>query len=226
LCRCREQDALKQRLIDTDQYDTPVKLIGGLDISFVNGSDTDACACLVVLSYPQLEVVYEASRMIQLQLPYVSGYLAFREAPFLCELVEELRARHPHLLPQVLFVDGNGTLHPRGFGVACHIGVLTGLPTVGVAKKFLFTDGLSLDTVRRQLQSAGDVHALRGDSSGAVLGYALRQGAACTKPIYVSTGHRVSGDSAVRLVQSCSRFRVPEPIRQADLRSRAHLRKQ
>lgn len=173
-------------------------------------------------------MLYEDSRLVHLTAPYLPGFLAFREVPFLVEAVQRLREKEPSLGPQVLLVDGNGVLHPRGFGVACHLGVLTDLPCVGVAKKLLQVEGLEngalhRDQIRR-LQAAGDSFPLMG-SSGAVLGQALRSHDSSTKPLYVSVGHRTSLETAVRLTRSCCRFRVPEPVRQADIRSRDFIRR-
>ncbi|XP_012590018.1 PREDICTED: endonuclease V [Condylura cristata] len=174
------------------------------------------------------EVLYEDSRLVSLTAPYVSGFLGFREAPFLADAVQRLREREPQLLPQVLLVDGNGVLHPRGFGVACHLGVLTDLPCVGVAKKLLQVDGLENNALHRErirsLRAGGDTFALTG-RSGAVLGMALRSHARSTKPLYVSVGHRTSLEAAVRLTRGCCRFRIPEPVRQADIRSRDFIRR-
>ncbi|XP_054391859.2 endonuclease V isoform X6 [Pongo abelii] len=129
---------------------------------------------------------------------------------------------------QVLLVDGNGVLHHRGFGVACHLGVLTDLPCVGVAKKLLQVDGLENNALHKEkirlLQTRGDSFPLLGDS-GTVLGMALRSHDRSTRPLYVSVGHKMSLEAAVRLICCCCRFRIPEPVRQADICSREHIRK-
>ncbi|XP_067403331.1 endonuclease V isoform X2 [Emydura macquarii macquarii] len=231
----REQAQLKVNVIEEDteewQKDSTfagLERVGGVDLSYVKGNDTIACASLVVLNYPDLEVLYEDCRTVTVRAPYVAGFLAFREVPFLVEAAQRAQEQEPGLRPQVLLVDGNGLLHHRGFGVACHLGVLTGLPCVGVAKNLLQVDGLAKDELHkeqiRDLQMGGDVFPLTG-SSGRVLGMALRSCNESTKPIYVSVGHRTCLESAVRLVQSCCRYRIPEPIRQADIRSREYIRK-
>ncbi|KAF6298467.1 endonuclease V [Rhinolophus ferrumequinum] len=106
---------------------------------------------------------------------------------------------------------------PAGFGVACHLGVLTGLPCIGVAKKLLQVDGLENNARHKEkirlLQAGGDTFPLMGDS-GAILGMALKSHDHSTKPLYVSVGHKVSLEAAVRLTRSCCRFRIPEPVRQ------------
>jgi endonuclease V len=89
-----------------DAGDKPLSYIGGVDISFIKEDcnqqyDFDACAMFVVLSFPSLEVIYEDKQMVKLELPYISGFLAFREAPFLIHLVEKLRSTQPSIMPQV-----------------------------------------------------------------------------------------------------------------------------
>ncbi|XP_031208775.1 endonuclease V isoform X2 [Mastomys coucha] len=233
--RFREQARLKARVVDRDteawQRDpsfSGLQKVGGVDVSFVKGDSVRACASLVVLSYPELKVVYEDSRMVGLKAPYVSGFLAFREVPFLVELVQRLQEKEPDLMPQVLLVDGNGVLHQRGFGVACHLGVLTELPCIGVAKKLLQVDGLENNALHKEkvvlLQTGGDTFPLIGNS-GTVLGMALKSHDHSTKPLYVSVGHRISLEVAMRLTHHCCRFRIPEPIRQADIRSREYIRR-
>ncbi|XP_074081068.1 endonuclease V isoform X2 [Macrotis lagotis] len=230
----REQIQLKTSVIDWDteawQRDSDfagLHRVAGVDISFIKGDDVRACASLVVLSYPELEVLYEECRMVNLTAPYVSGFLAFREVPFLVDAIHRLQKKEPSLMPQVLLVDGNGVLHHRGFGVACHIGILTDLPCIGVAKKLLQVDGLRNNDLHKEkiqhLKMGGDTFSLMADS-GTILGMALKSHSKSSKPLYVSVGHKVSLGTAVRLIQACCRYRIPEPIRQADIRSREYIR--
>ncbi|NXY73395.1 ENDOV Endonuclease, partial [Glareola pratincola] len=192
--------------------------VGGVDLSYIKGDDSSACASLVVLSYPALEVLYEDCRMVTVSAPYVAGFLAFREVPFLVEAVQRLQQEQPRLRPQVLLVDGNGLLHPRGFGVACHLGVLTDLPCIGVAKNLLQVDGLARDELHREqirsLQREGDTFPLTGTSGRARGMVSCGDNNSSSKPLYISVGHRVCLETAVRLVKSCCRYRIPEPIRQ------------
>ncbi|KAM6240439.1 endonuclease V isoform 7-T7 [Spheniscus humboldti] len=178
----REQAQLRAGVVEEDteewQKDSHfagLERVGGVDLSYIKGDDTGACASLVVLSYPALEVLYEDCRMVAVSAQYVAGFLAFREVPFLVEAVRRLQQEEPKLTPQVLLVDGNGLLHPRGFGVACHLGVLTDLPCIGVAKNLLQADGLVRDELHREqirsLQREGDTFPLTG-TSGRVLGMA------------------------------------------------------
>ncbi|NWX91094.1 ENDOV Endonuclease, partial [Nothoprocta ornata] len=220
----REQARLKAAVIaqDTEQWQKEpgfagLHRVGGLDLSYVKGDESGACASLVVLSYPQLQVLYEDCQMVAVTAPYIAGFLAFREVPFLVEAIQRLQQKDPGLTPQVLLVDGNGLLHHRGFGVACHLGVLTDLPCIGVAKNLLQVDGLARDELHREqirsLRMEGDTFPLTG-TSGNVLGMVLRSCSSSSKPLYVSVGHRVCLETAVSLVKSCCRYRIPEPIRQ------------
>ncbi|NXX80132.1 ENDOV Endonuclease, partial [Urocolius indicus] len=221
----REQVQLQARVVeeDTEEWQKDpsfagLERVGGVDLSYTKGDDTRACASLVILSYPALEVLYEDCSMVSVSTPYVAGFLAFREVPFLVEAVQRLQQEQPRLKPQVLLVDGNGVLHPRGFGVACHLGVLTDLPCIGVAKNLLQVDGLAKDELYkeqiRSLQKGGDAFPLTG-TSGRVLGMvSCGDHNNSSRPLYVSVGHRVCLQTAVRLVRSCCRYRIPEPIRQ------------
>ncbi|XP_015501022.1 endonuclease V isoform X4 [Parus major] len=165
---------------DTEEWQkdprfTGLHRVGGVDLSYIKGDESRACASLVVLSYPGLEVLYQDCRMVPVTAPYVAGFLAFREVPVLVEAVQRLQQEEPQLQPQVLLVDGNGLLHPRGFGIACHLGVLTDLPCIGVAKNLLQVDGLVRDELHREqvrsLQRSGETFPLTG-TSGKVLGMA------------------------------------------------------
>ncbi|CAH3105756.1 unnamed protein product [Pocillopora meandrina] len=232
----REQIELKEKLVrkdciiwgeSTNNPFSNLNLIGGVDISFVKDDPDHACACLVVLSFPELKVLYEDLTLVHLKLPYIPEFLAFREVGFLVEAVSKLKKVKPHLLPQIILVDGNGMLHPRGFGIACHLGVLTDIPTVGVAKTLFHVDGIKKDSkhaaqIKNCLKSNGDSFPLIGDS-GTIWGKALRSTQESHNPIYISVGHKIGLETAVSLVHATCWFRIPEPIRQADKRSREYL---
>ncbi|KAL0557690.1 hypothetical protein IC582_006240 [Cucumis melo] len=200
------QDLLKKKLIKEDDLEgngDDLKYVGGVDISFLKEDSSVAC------------------------VPYVPGFLAFREAPVLLELLERMKKRAPLLYPQLLMVDGNGILHPRGFGLASHLGVLANLPTIGIGKNLHHVDGLTQTSVRKLLSEGKNndsIITLKG-ISGSIWGVAMRSTVDSLKPLYVSIGHRVSLDTAIEIVKITCKYRVPEPIRQADIRSREYLRK-
>lgn len=228
----QEQLELKKQLCKIDKFTCPgglneVGLIGGVDISFVKESNTKACACLVVLQLPSLETVYKDTQPVEMILPYIPGFLAFREVDFLITLIERLKKKRPDLVPHVIMVDGNGILHKRGFGLASHLGVLTDIPTIGVSKKWYQCSDLNkqelLGKAKKELEKPGDYLELI-DSHGVSWGAALRSTCDSFNPIFISIGHMISLLSAVKLIQKVCKFRVPEPVRQADKESREWLR--
>lgn len=144
-------------------------------------------------------------------------------------LIEELRTNNPELIPDIILVDGNGILHSDRFGLASHLGVLVDIPTIGVAKNLYQMNELG---IQRDEDHAKSIAALEhsGDSfpikvaNGEELGLALKTCSSSTKPVFVSIGHKIDLLTAKNQVLRCSKFRVPEPIRQADIRSREFLR--
>ncbi|KAF4045832.1 Endonuclease V [Phytophthora infestans] len=243
-----EQLELKEQLIETDavqwqlQSDTggatPIERTGnckllrrvaGVDISFLKGSDEHACASIVVLDFPALTVLYEAFTYVSLPAPYIAGFWHFERCPRSqsCTMIS-VDADPVELLPDVTLVDGNGVLHPQGFGLASHFGVLENIPTIGVGKTFLHVDGLTKPDVKALMAKAredgSDLVKLTGES-GKERGAALCGTTGVKNPVYVSVGHMLSLDASVAIAQACSQYRVPEPIRQADLRSREVIRK-
>ncbi|KAH7847015.1 hypothetical protein Vadar_020812 [Vaccinium darrowii] len=245
------QDSLKTRLVTEDDFRWQLpttttgtttttaigggeccfgvlKYVGGVDISFAKDDPSVACGTLVVLDLQTLEVVYDDYSVVTLHIPYVPGFLAFREAPILLQLLEKMRTCDHPFYPQMLMVDGNGILHPRGFGLACHLGVLANLPTIGIGTNLHHVDGLTQSTVRQLLETKGnlgeDIITLRGDS-GRTWGAAMQSNPGALKPIYISVGHRISLATAVKIARMTCKYRIPEPIRQADIRSRDYLRK-
>ncbi|CEP10748.1 hypothetical protein [Parasitella parasitica] len=233
----QEQNDLKKQLVleDAVSFDaatlTGLKYVGGVDLSFPLGDHENAVACLIVMKMPDLQIVYKEFLHTKLHLPYISGFLAFREVEPLLKLINQLKSNKPEFYPQVILVDGNGLLHPRRFGIASHLGVLCQTPTVGVAKNFLvipseFDDMGSLKgKFKESLFRKGDDYKLVGAASGAVYGTALRTSNTATNPVFVSQGHLVSLETAIKIVLNTSPlYRIPEPIRAADLESRAYIR--
>ncbi|KAJ2401312.1 hypothetical protein GGI23_001479 [Coemansia sp. RSA 2559] len=240
----REQTELRSQLEEVDRVSFTVaddgslaglERVGGVDISYpkhlAQGAGDCAIVSLVILSYPSLETIYEVSDSVPIDVPYVAGYLAFREIAAYRHAFARLRREAPHMMPQVVLVDGNGTLHPRRFGSACHLGVSLDVPAVGVAKNYLHIDDL-VGVEARELKRSFAVQngsrcatvELLG-TSGVCYGMAVAPaGPAAVNPIFVSVGHRVSLATAVAVVRACSIHRVPEPIRIADQHSRALLR--
>jgi deoxyinosine 3'endonuclease (endonuclease V) len=222
----KQQNILKSKLI-TNWTNNEIKYIGGVDISFIKGDNVNACASLIVLDANTLDIVYEKCKMVELQEEYIPGFLAFREVKHLVDLFEELKLCVPWYIPQIIFVDGNGILHYEGFGLASHLGVLIDTPTVGIGKTLLLVDGLDKKSVKLNFDKncfkKGDYTDLVGNS-GITWGAALMSSDNITNPIYVSIGHKISLEKAIEYTLMYSLYRIPEPVRMADIKSREYLR--
>jgi deoxyribonuclease V len=195
------QKELAGAIITTDQLDE-VRLVAGIDVGFEEGN-TVTRAAVVVLTVPALELVEQVVARRPTSFPYVPGLLSFREGPAILDAFASLQTA-----PDLLLFDGQGLAHPRRFGIACHMGVLTGLPSIGVAKSRL--TGRPLGTLPEE-KGAWLPLFDREEVVGAVVRTRDR-----TNPLYVSTGHRVSLPTAVDYTLACTtRYRLPETTRAA-----------
>jgi len=208
-----EAQALQQRLrTQIIAYDDlgEVRSVAGVDAGYETasaaGTDPDttlARAAIVVLSYPTLQPLDYTVARRPTTFPYVPGFLSFREAPAVIVALADLRVR-----PDLLICDGQGIAHPRRFGIACHIGLLSGIPSIGCAKS-------------RLIGHHGPVPDERGAYVPLIhkreqIGVALRTRPG-TKPLYISVGHRISLETAINYVMSCTgKYRLPETTRAAD----------
>ncbi|KAL0225415.1 hypothetical protein RCL1_003327 [Eukaryota sp. TZLM3-RCL] len=223
-----EQIALA-KLVTIPSEPVNVQLIGGFDVSFFPDDPSKGTGCLTVMKYPTLDIVYQdLFDFADFNIPYISGFLAFREFEIFKLLFNRLKnsSSRTVVVPDVFLIDGNGVLHQRRCGVASHIGVKLNLCTIGVSKNLLCIDGLREDIIKQrahvQLSNAGDYFFLR-DTSGNTLGAVLKPTSTVRNPIYVSVGNGISLEQALQLVSSVCKFRVPEPIRQADKLSRMRI---
>ncbi len=178
-----------------------VRLVAGADLAY-RADGRWAWAAVVLVSYPEGRLVATATASGPPPFPYVPGYLSFREGPLVLRAFARLPAR-----PDLCLFDGHGLAHPRRFGLACHLGLLLDVPSVGCAKSVLVGEYTEPGPRR------GDWTPLRLD--GRWVGAAVRVRPR-VRPLYVSPGHRIGLTSAIRWVLACSRFRVPEPIRLAE----------
>ena len=194
------QQRLRGEVITRDAFGQ-VRRVAGVDVGFEDAGRT-VRAAVAVLGFPGLEPLEQAVARVPSRFPYVPGLLSFRELPGVLTALQRLSRP-----PDLLLCDGQGYAHPRRFGIACHLGVLTNIPSVGVAKTRL------IGTHAEPGPDKGDWAELwDGDELiGAVL--RTRQG---VRPLYVSTGHRVSLTTALDFVLRCTtRYRLPETTRAA-----------
>lgn len=184
-----------------------IRLVAGADVSHGFRSDR-FFAAVVVLSFPELETVEVKLVETRAEFPYVPGLLAFREGPAFIPAFEALENE-----PDVIIFDGHGVAHPRGLGIASHLGVTLDKPTVGCAKSVLVGD--YREPGRKKGSRAPLVYETR--EVGAAL--RTRDG---VKPVFVSVGHKISLESALTLVNRCAaKYRLPEPTRLAHVHSNA-----
>jgi deoxyribonuclease V len=184
----------------------PPALVGGADAAY-DRAGKRVYGTLAVFTYPDLTLVEEAALEGPCPFPYLPGLLSFREAPIILEIWQKLTRR-----PEVLLVDGQGIAHPRGLGLAAHLGLLLDIPAIGVAKSRLVGEG---EEPGREMGAATPL-CWQGQAVGWIL--RTRTG---IKPLYVSPGHRVSLADCREIVLGCVRgYRLPEPLRRADRLSR------
>ena len=195
------QEELRSKVITEDKLN-PVKYVAGIDVGYDTKNNITKAA-VAVLNFPELQKKEHAIAQIETTFPYIPGYLSFREIPAILEALEKL-----HILPDLLLCDGQGIAHPRRFGLACHIGVLTNIPAIGVAKTRFIGEHEPLSEPR------GSWQPLHHQSE--IIGAVLRTRTA-TNPLYISTGHKISLTTAIEYVLNCTpKYRLPETTRWAD----------
>ena len=140
--------------IDKDSSSNPPLYYGGVDVSFPCDDKDPSVAVYVIVEYPTCRVVYQDFEYFTLTMPYIPSFLAFREIDPLERLIAKQRTLQPELTPKAILVDGNGLLHPRKAGIACFVGVRTGLPTIGVGKTLYYEGKLNKVVVLRELEES------------------------------------------------------------------------
>ncbi|MEX2524842.1 MAG: deoxyribonuclease V [Gammaproteobacteria bacterium] len=194
------QRQLARFVVTRDDFGV-IRTVAGVDVGFEDKGRVTRAA-VAVLEYPSLQPAEEAVARLPTTFPYVPGLLSFRELPAVLRAVETLNR-----LPDIFLCDGQGIAHPRRFGIACHLGLLTNTPALGVGKS-------------RLVGTHGEVPGQRGGWTALldrdeVVGAVLRTRAG-VKPVYISPGHRISLESAVKLIMACTtRYKLPETTRAA-----------
>ncbi len=196
------QIELSDRIVRFNRRLSP-RLIAGVDVSIARFSKAGRAA-VVVLSYPELEIIDIAVSENEISFPYIPGLLSFREIPLILEAWKKLRVQ-----PELIIVDGQGIAHPRRLGIASHLGLLLDVPAIGCAKSRLT-----------------GVHSPPAEEAGSrsmlidrdeIIGAAVRTRRS-VKPVYVSIGHKIDLPGSISWVLNCCRgLRLPEPTRQAHL---------
>jgi deoxyribonuclease V len=199
------QDELRHR-VRLIPLPRPPRLIAGAD-AITDRADRLIFGAVAVFTYPDLKLVEEVGVEGECPFPYRTGLLSFREVPILTEAFRRLKSR-----PDAVLVDGQGLAHPRGLGLASHLGLVLEVPTVGVAKSRLVGEGPEPE------MAAGSFSPLiyQGKMVGLIL--RTRKG---VKPLYLSPGHLITLEESREITLGCvTKYRVPQPLRQADQLSR------
>ncbi len=198
------QQTLREKLIlDDKKNPDKIRTIAGADISYSRG-DNIFFAAVVLLEFPSMEVIAETFFTQRVSFPYIPGLLTFREGPPLLKAFEKLRT-----IPDVAIFDGQGIAHPRGLGLASHMGLLLDIPAIGCAKT-------------RLVGQYSDVNNERGSYSSLILddkvvGAVLRT-KKNVKPVFISQGHKIGLKRSVEIIlSSCTGYKLPEPVRKAHL---------
>jgi len=216
------QENLRKLREDTDRFGV-IRVVAGLDASFVLREPQStrkapsrwnrmreanrAIACVVAFRLPDLQEVERAFAITPLEFPYVPGLLSFREIPALLAALGKLRVQ-----PDLLFCDGQGYAHPRRMGLASHLGVLLDKPSIGCAKSILMGNHGPLKT-----KAGSWTHLIDPNAGEERIGAVLRTRDG-VRPVYISSGHRISLETAIRFTLAvCDGYRIPRPTRSADL---------
>ena len=179
-----------------------IRLVAGTDASFSKQSDTTHGA-VCIFSFPDLELVEQRTATVRLQFPYVSGLLTFREGPVLLKCFEKIQN-----IPDVIIFDGQGIMHPRGMGIATHLGILLDAPTIGFAKSHLY------GIFKEPAGARGSYEHVK-DRDDKIIGACLRT-RDNIKPVFVSIGNRIELPKALDIILRCApKYRIPEPVRSA-----------
>ncbi len=200
-----EQQIKLREQVKIQSLNKEISLIAGCDSSIINGEEI--FSIFAVFTYPDLREVEVQFEKSKIELPYIPGFLAFREAPNLIKAYAKLQSK-----PDLIMVDGHGIAHPRGLGIASHLGVLLNTPTIGVAKKVLVG---SFEMPERIKGSFSDL--LWKEKK---IGYALRTKDK-VKPVFISPGNLISFDESLEItINTLRNHKLPEPTRLADLYSK------
>ncbi|GAB4228115.1 MAG: deoxyribonuclease V [Chlamydiales bacterium] len=194
------QDDLRSKVI-ISPLKMPPTYIAGADVSFVKHSTT-LYAAVVIFAMPNLSIIDQALGQMEITFPYIPGYLSFREAPVIIQTFNQLK-----LKPDVLICDGQGIAHPRRLGLACHLGILLDIPTIGCAKNRLIGEYSEPDN----FQWAQSPLLEQNEQVGVVLRTKDN-----VKPLFISPGHKTDCATSVEVIKaSIRKYRNPEPIRYA-----------
>lgn len=193
------QDALRKKVKIAPLKGTPL-YIAAVDASYI---DEKVAAVATLYKYPELKHLQDSFSCEKIRFPYIPGLLSFREGPSIMNAIKKLKIK-----PDVILFDGQGIAHPKGIGIASHIGLILNIPSIGCAKSRLVGDFDEPDKKKRSWR----LIFYKGMKVGVVL-----RTRGSVKPLFVSPGHLIDIDSSIEIVMKCiGKYRIPEPLRRAD----------
>jgi len=199
----REQQVELAKMVDTSSSPTDIKVIAGVDIAYSKKPSTGFCA-ISLFSYPDLKYIKTYYELELVGYPYIPGLLSYREGPLILQTLEKVEEEI-----DLFIFDGQGIAHPKGLGIASHLGVLLDKPAIGCAKSKLTGE------YEEPGEAKGSKSILK-DKNGETIGTVLRT-RDDTNPVFVSPGHKIGIKEASDIILNCTtEYRLPEPIRKAD----------
>ncbi|UCB58542.1 MAG: endonuclease V [Thermoplasmatales archaeon] len=191
----KEQIELSKKIKLKDGF-TKLDKVAGIDVSYTKNKFDHALGACVVMDYKTKEIVERKTISWETNFPYISTYLFYREFPIIQELVNILKSQ-----PSVYMFDGNGILHPYGIGLASQAGIKLDMPSIGIAKNLLY----------------GDIKNNNVFIDGQKKGFTFFSSDRVKRPVFVSPGHKISFESTYKIIKHFSKYKIPEPLRQAHL---------
>jgi len=189
--------------VDLKDGFSQIKTVAGIDIAYPKNEFKPACGACVVMDYKTKEIIEKKTIFWEISFPYISTYLFYREFPLIREIVNILKSE-----PTVFMFDGNGILHPYGVGLATQAGITLDKPSIGVAKRLLYGD------VKDKIVKIDNVKK----------GMAYYSTEKIKRPIFISPGYKISFDSTLKIVKNLSKYKIPEPLRQAHILAKRTLK--
>lgn len=212
----QEQLDIISKIDSNDNFQKPIKYIAGISICF-DTNDTDVRACISIYNYQTIKLVAVFSIEGKMFVPYVPGYLAFREVPLLMKLLKEIEDKYLELLPQVIIADGCGIWHPRSCGMASNLSILSGIPCIGVSKHIFDVENITTEFITRIM--TGSVAGSFVDvvtASNKTIGTCFNVGGVTNRTVYISVGSHISLKSAKEIVSHMCQYQNNGIIRMAD----------
>jgi len=197
-----EQIKLSKKVNIKDEF-RKIETVAGIDVAYPKNEFDYACGACVVMDYKTKEIIEKKAIFWETDFPYISTYLFYREFPVIRELVNILKTE-----PTVFMYDGNGILHPYEIGLATQAGIALNKPSIGIAKRLLYGN------------ISGNEVKIKGEKKG----FTYFSHKKIKRPIFVSPGHKISFDSSLSIVKKLSKFKIPEPLRQAHILAKKKIK--